>query len=70
MFECLIKRVNDCNFQGQPSLVLLFSKPEEKAPVLCNHLEIKVEKVTTMYLVFQDLIKLCRSILENNHLSI
>lgn len=41
VFECLVKWVHDCNFQGQLSLALLFSKPEEEAPVLCNHSEIK-----------------------------
>ena len=42
VFECLVKWVNDLNFQGQMSLALLFSKPEEKAPVLCSHSEIKI----------------------------
>ena len=49
VFEYLVKRVNDCNFHRQPSLALLFSKPEEKAPVLCNHSEFNIEKFTALF---------------------
>lgn len=41
VFDCLVKSVNDCNFQGQLSLDWLFSKSKEGTSVLCDHSEIK-----------------------------
>lgn len=41
VFDCLVKSVNDSNFQGQPSVDWLFSKSKERTPVLCDHSEIK-----------------------------
>lgn len=49
MFECLVKMINDYNFHRQPSLALLFSMSEEKAPVLCNHSEFNIEKFTALF---------------------
>lgn len=65
VLECLVKWVNYCNFQGHLSLALLFSKPEEKTPVLCNHSEIKASgsagmPVKPLNLVFKDMIRLCK----------
>lgn len=49
MFECLVKTVNDYNYR-QPSLALLFSMSEEKAPVLCNHSEFNIENSQLCFL--------------------
>lgn len=37
------------NFQGQLSLNWLFSEPEEKTPVLCDHSEIKATSCAFLF---------------------